>query len=282
MKHFGMICIVFMLVIPCAFAQVAVPPVPEPPQVAPPPPPPPPGSGKWWKNSATVRALELTETQVAQLEAVFMQHQAGLAGLKDKLVSEEDGLRTLLQADRLDEQAIAVQKQKVSVARLALINENEDMTLEMRRVMTTDQWRKLDKIREERLIAPVPPAPPAPPALPAPPPPPPLPGGAIIYDSNTPGLQEPVPIAQTLPSYTEAARNAKIEGIVLLEIDISEDGRVGLCRVLRGLGYGLDESAIRTVTEKWRFRPGTLNGSPVKVRSKVEISFRLQEENQLQ
>jgi TonB family protein len=279
MKHLGMIFLVFLLAVPCAFSQVAVPPVPAPPQVAPPPPPPPAGSGKWWKNSATVRALELTDAQVSQLEAVFLRHQEGLAGLKDTLVSEEDGLRTLLEAERLDEQAIAAQKQKVSDARLALINENEDMTLEMRRVMTADQWRKLEKIREERLIPapPAPPVPPTPPVPPAPPPPPRLPAGAIIYDSDTPGLQEPVVMVQELAPYTEEARRARIEGIVLLEVDVDENGRVGSFRLLHGLGYGLDESAIRTIAEKWRFRPGTLDGKPVKVRVKLEMSFRLYE-----
>jgi len=260
MKLTWMVCIVLLLAAPGAFAQVSAPSEPNQPQAAAPlPPPPPPGGGKWWKHSATAGALGLTDAQAAQLEAVFLQHQAHLSELRGALMSEERELSTLLRAERLDEQAIAMQIQKVSGARLALINENEEMTLEMRRVMTAEQWRKLEKIRQERAIPPAPPSPPAPP----PPPPPP------------PGLKKPVVIAQPLAPYTEDARRARIEGIVLLEADINKDGSVGLCRVLRGLGYGLDESAVRTVTNTWRFRPGTLNGAPVNFRVRLEISFRL-------
>ena len=46
-------------------------------------------------------------------------------------------------------------------------------------------------------------------------------------------------------------------------------------RVIRGLGYGLDESAINTVATKWRFKPGSLNGRPVDVQANIEVTFRL-------
>jgi len=46
-------------------------------------------------------------------------------------------------------------------------------------------------------------------------------------------------------------------------------------KVIRGLGYGLDESAINTIATKWRFKPGSLNGQPVDVQATIEVSFRL-------
>ena len=126
---------------------------PNPPQrwdVPPPPPPPPPpaGSGKWWKNSATVRALELTESQVAQLEAVYLGYQKDLATLRSALLQQESRLKALLAADRLDEAALATQRAQLSAARVELEKQNSEMTLAMRRLMTGDQWRKLEKIRE--------------------------------------------------------------------------------------------------------------------------------------
>jgi TonB family protein len=89
------------------------------------------------------------------------------------------------------------------------------------------------------------------------------------------GVKEPVLLAQPLPPYTEEARKAHIEGVVLLQAIIRKDGTVGSIKVLRGLGYGLDESAIDTIASKWHFRPGTLNGNPVDVTSSIAVRFRL-------
>jgi len=66
-----------------------------------------------------------------------------------------------------------------------------------------------------------------------------------------------------------------VEGIVLLQCIVRKDSSITDVKILRGLGYGLDESAVNTVAKQWRFQPGTLNGAPVDVRANVEISFRL-------
>ena len=89
------------------------------------------------------------------------------------------------------------------------------------------------------------------------------------------GVKAPVAIFQPLPLYTEDARKARVEGIVLLQAIIRKDGTVDSFRVIRGLGYGLDESAINTIATKWRFKPGTLSGQPVDVQANIEVSFRL-------
>ena len=89
------------------------------------------------------------------------------------------------------------------------------------------------------------------------------------------GVKAPVAIYQPLPIYTEEARKARAEGIVMIQAVIRRDGSVDSFKVLRGLGYGLDESAINTIATKWRFKPGTLNGTPVDVQANIEVSFRL-------
>jgi TonB family protein len=88
-------------------------------------------------------------------------------------------------------------------------------------------------------------------------------------------VKSPVPISQPLPLYTEDARRAKVEGLVVIQAIVRKDGSVDSFRVLRGLGYGLDESAIHTIANKWRFQPGTINGVPVDVQANIEVSFRL-------
>jgi len=89
------------------------------------------------------------------------------------------------------------------------------------------------------------------------------------------GVKPPVVLSQPLPYYTEEARKARAEGIVLLQLVVRKDGTPDSFKVLRGLGYGLDESAISTVANKWRFRPGTYNGVPADVQILIEVSFRL-------
>jgi TonB family protein len=77
------------------------------------------------------------------------------------------------------------------------------------------------------------------------------------------------------PDYTEEAREAGIEGVIRLQATIRGDGVVDNVIVLHGLGYGLDEAAIDTVTNRWRFRPATLDGVPVDHTATIEISFHL-------
>ena len=89
------------------------------------------------------------------------------------------------------------------------------------------------------------------------------------------GVKAPVAIYQPLPLYTEEARKARVEGIVMIQAVIRRDGSVDSFKVVRGLGYGLDESAISTIASKWRFKPGTMNGVPVDVQANIEVSFRL-------
>jgi TonB family protein len=89
------------------------------------------------------------------------------------------------------------------------------------------------------------------------------------------GVKAPQVLFQPLPAYTEEARKARAEGIVLIQAIIRKDGTVDSFKVLRGLGYGLDESAINTIATKWRFKPGTFNGAPVDVQANIEVSFRL-------
>lgn len=262
MKRFFAICTAFVVIPLVAYAQLS--------------PPPPTVShaggggavGKWWKSSAIVRTLELSETQVAQLEQIYLTHQALLAGLRSALLTQEAQLRTLLQSELLDEKSIATQRQAISAARTALETENSEMALEMRRVMTAEQWRKLEKIRQESPVPAPPPLPPQPPISHV--------GtiGHIVYDVKTPGIQEPMPISRKMPPYTPEARAAKVEGVVLLEAIIRKDGTVGEVKVLRGIGYGMDESAASTL-KTWRFQPAQLNGQPVDVRANIEMSFRL-------
>jgi TonB family protein len=87
--------------------------------------------------------------------------------------------------------------------------------------------------------------------------------------------KDPQALRKPLPPYTEEARKMRVEGIVLLQAIIRKDGSVDSFKVIRGLGYGLDESAIRTIASKWRFQPGMYKGKPVDVLTNIEVTFRI-------
>lgn len=75
--------------------------------------------------------------------------------------------------------------------------------------------------------------------------------------------------------YPEEARAAGIEGRVTVQFIVNEDGDVEDARIIRGIGYGADEEALRVV-EQAKFKPGMQRGEPVKVQYSIPIFFRLQ------
>jgi TonB family protein len=87
-------------------------------------------------------------------------------------------------------------------------------------------------------------------------------------------VSPPVPTVHTAPPYSEKARMVRHQGAVVLRIVVNAQGEVEQASVVKSLGLGLDQAALRTV-RTWKFRPATRNGVPVPVRVMVEISFRL-------
>ena len=80
-------------------------------------------------------------------------------------------------------------------------------------------------------------------------------------------------IAENL-RYPDAALEAKIEGSVIVEYDISDDGLVYNPHILKGLGYGCDEEAVRLIG-LLRFEKVKNRGVRVKMTTKTTIHFRL-------
>jgi TonB family protein len=76
------------------------------------------------------------------------------------------------------------------------------------------------------------------------------------------------------PAYSEEARHLQIEGSVLLEASFGASGQVRVLRVVRGLGHGLDEIAIKAAGAI-HFQPAVEHGLPVDSMATVKIEFRL-------
>jgi protein TonB len=76
------------------------------------------------------------------------------------------------------------------------------------------------------------------------------------------------------PSYTPAARQADIEGLVRVEVTIDESGHVVAAVVSAGLGYGLNEAAV-AAARRWSFDPATKCGKAVTGTASLPFRFKL-------
>jgi periplasmic protein TonB len=111
---------------------------------------------------------------------------------------------------------------------------------------------------------------PEPEATPPPPPPPPAPKGPVRVGGQ---IKEPNKVRNVPPAYPDIAKQARVQGVVVLEAVISPSGEVTNVRVLRGVPL-LNDSAA-TAVRQWRYTPTTLNGQPVAVVMTVTVNFRL-------
>jgi TonB family protein len=89
-----------------------------------------------------------------------------------------------------------------------------------------------------------------------------------------PGAKPPVAVHSVEAEFSEEARVERIEGVVLISTIVDEQGMPTEIRVERSAGHGLDENAVAAVSQ-YRFRPATLDGNPIAVRIRIEVSFRL-------
>ena len=78
------------------------------------------------------------------------------------------------------------------------------------------------------------------------------------------------------PAYTDQARTALVEGVVRVEMTVDDVGTVGAVKVLKGLGYGLDEAAL-TAAKQMTFEPGTRCGKATTTKLTVGMRFSLQQ-----
>jgi TonB family protein len=77
-----------------------------------------------------------------------------------------------------------------------------------------------------------------------------------------------------VPTYTDEARSLKIQGEVLLEVVLEASGKLRIVRVVRGLGHGLDDAAVRAA-EQIRFKPALRDGQPADSTAVLHIVFQL-------
>lgn len=96
--------------------------------------------------------------------------------------------------------------------------------------------------------------------------------------------RQPKPVGGMEAFYEYLAKNMKyparalqyrIEGKVLLEFVINKDGSLTDLKVIRGIGFGCDEEALRVIAEAPAWEPGRQRGEPVRVRMKIPLTFKI-------
>jgi len=97
-------------------------------------------------------------------------------------------------------------------------------------------------------------------------------GGGVFRVGG--GVTAPTILKKVDPQYSEEARKARYQGTVVLEAIVQKDGSVQIVRVVRSLGFGLDEKAIEALRQ-WKFSPAKKNGEPVPVALNIEVNFNL-------
>jgi len=88
------------------------------------------------------------------------------------------------------------------------------------------------------------------------------------------GVSPPMLEKKQEPDYPEDARSAKLQGTVLLGVTVGTDGMAHDLKLVKSLGFGLDEKAAEAVSQ-WQFKPRSRDGAAVPVMATIEVNFRL-------
>jgi protein TonB len=89
------------------------------------------------------------------------------------------------------------------------------------------------------------------------------------------GMEKFVEYLKTNLKYPAVARDNKVEGRVFVDFVVEKDGTLTNVKVVRGIGNGCDEEAVRVLKNSPKWHPGILNGHPVRVDFTLPISFEL-------
>jgi protein CpxP len=99
--------------------------------------------GRWWNNPQIIQRVGLTAEQQKKLDEVYQQHRLELIDANATLDKEEATLEPLVNVDPPDDAKVLAELDRVAQARADLEKANSRMLWSLRRVLTSDQWKKL-------------------------------------------------------------------------------------------------------------------------------------------
>ncbi len=112
--------------------------------------------------------------------------------------------------------------------------------------------------------------------------------GGISIPQEKPQILEPIkeakidsaliPIVKIQPIYPSRARMEGIEGYVKIELEVNKTGTVTKITIIKSVPKGVFNEAVINAVKRWKFKPKTINGKPVKQVGILTINFKLDEE----
>jgi len=97
-------------------------------------------------------------------------------------------------------------------------------------------------------------------------------GGGIYHVGG--GVSAPQVIYAQQPEFTDAARQAKYQGVCVVSLIVDAQGNPQRVQIIQHVGMGLDEKALEAVRH-YKFKPAMLQGHPVPVEVHINVNFRL-------
>lgn len=109
------------------------------------------GMGEWWKNSEVVQQLKLSDAQVKQIEQSYLDSRLKLIDDNADVQKQETKLQALMSADQFHEGQVTSQIDQLLAARTRLGKDYAMMLVNVRRVLTPEQWKALQSVRGQRV-----------------------------------------------------------------------------------------------------------------------------------
>ena len=106
--------------------------------------------GKWWRRPEIIKQLQLTADQQNKLDGVFQQHAMQLIDLKADVDKRSLDLRNEIESDQPRREVVLQRATRVNEARGKLFERELMMLLDMRAVLSSDQWTRMRSAIEER------------------------------------------------------------------------------------------------------------------------------------
>jgi Spy/CpxP family protein refolding chaperone len=107
------------------------------------------GFGKWWKRPRVAHALALTAEQTDSLEKIFAKSRPKLIDLRADFEKKEFAYEQAMEAEKVDRKAVEAGIEAREEARAKLQKELALMEIDMKQVLTPEQWEKLMQMRDE-------------------------------------------------------------------------------------------------------------------------------------
>ncbi|WP_316789805.1 TonB family protein [Pedobacter frigoris] len=98
-------------------------------------------------------------------------------------------------------------------------------------------------------------------------------GGVEVYPEFEGGMKAWAKFIQRNMRYPDAAQEKGLQGKVFISFVVEKDGSVSNVTIIKGIGGGCDEEAIRVIKKSPRWKPGRQNSQNVRVRYQMPLSF---------